>query len=368
MISFFTSDIIEPQVKKIISIKSPDSECNVNSITTTKSVMKILVTGATGYVGSVLIPELIKKFGSKNISAFVLPNDKIPESWKNQRIRVFYGDITDKNLVWEACEGHTHVIHLAGLISYWRADVDQLMKVNRDGVSCIVEACLGCNIHKLIHISSVGAIGFDKNGRLTEETMPFNWPPYFYYMHSKYKGQQIVENAVKKKGLQALILNPASIMGPGDPDIRSPHNQLYHTIYKKNLFGSFSGGLAIVDVRDLVAIIIKSFECQKIGEKYLIVGANMTYQEVIKLIGKYARRKVYPFRLPSFLFSVAGLFFEFLSDFNRKKPLLTYAYGRLSGWKIYYSNKKSQREFSHTYMSIEKTIRDSCAYFENVFL
>lgn len=330
--------------------------------------MKILVTGATGFVGSVIIPELIRKFGEDSISAYVLPGDTIPATWKAQRIRVFYGDIADSQALFKACGGKTHLIHLAGYISYRRRDFDRLMKINREGVRCVVDACLRSDIQRLIHISSVGALGYEPMGKLTDESTPFNWPPYFHYMTSKYLGQRIVEDAVRKKGLQAIILNLASIMGPGDHRLDTPHNQLYANIYKGKLFGSFAGGLGVVDVRDVVAIIIKALELGRVGEKYLLVGANLTYSEVLRLIGQHAGRPVYPFRVPAALLAAGGLTLELASNLTQKNPLLTYSYGRLSGWKTYYSNGKSRRDFSHVYIDIEKTIKDSCAYFEKTFL
>lgn len=330
--------------------------------------MKILVTGATGFVGSVLIPKLIEKFGPEAISLFVLPDDGIPKSWKNQCIKIFYGNILDQESLKEVCKNQTHVIHLAGYVSYRKKESRKIMAVNRDGTGNVVNACLSCKIERLIHISSVGAIGFRKNREPADESTPFNWPTYFYYMVSKHQGQKIVEDAVKKKGLEAIILNPASIMGPGDHNIKTPHNQLYRRIYMKPLFGSFSGGLAAVDVRDLTDIIIKALNSGEGGEKYLTVGANLTYQEVIKLIGKYSKRKVYPFKIPPFPFKAAGILLDFFSTFLNKSPFLTYSYGKLSGWFPYYSNEKSKKEFSHTYINIEKTIQDTCRYFESTFL
>jgi dihydroflavonol-4-reductase len=330
--------------------------------------MKILVTGATGFVGSVLVPELVKKFGAESISAYVLPDDQIPEGWKSQKICVFRGDITDSRALLEACRQQTHIIHLAGYISYWRRDFNKLMRINHDGVRRVVDACLRLSLPRLIHISSVGALGFDETGIPTDENKPFNWPPYFHYMTSKYLGQKIVEEAARKNGLKAVILNPASIMGPGDPRLDTPHNQLYASIYKGKLFGSFAGGLGVVDVRDVVAIIIKALERGRIGEKYLLAGANLTYTDILRLVGKHARRPVYPFRISAAFLAAAGLNLEIMSQLTRKKPLLTYAYGRLSGWKTYYSSEKSRKEFSHAYIDIEKTIKDSCAYFERTFL
>jgi len=330
--------------------------------------MRILVTGATGFVGSVIVPELVRKFGSDSVSTYVLPGDRIPESWKHQKIRIIYGDITDEKRILEAAREKTHVIHLAGLISYWRRDFSRLMRVNWLGVRAVVEACLRAGVGRLVHVSSVGAIGFRKRGELIDEATPFNWPPYFHYMTSKYLGQRAVEEAAQRKGLNAIIFNPASIMGPGDPVLETPHNQLYARVYGGRMFGSFRGGLGVVDVRDVSAAVIKGLDRGRAGERYLLVGANLSYPDVLRLIGKHAGRPVHPFPVPASLLAAAGLSLELMSHLTRKKPLFTYSYGRLSGWTTFYSNEKSRRDFSHEYIPIEKTIRDSCRYFENAFI
>jgi dihydroflavonol-4-reductase len=331
--------------------------------------MKILVTGATGFVGNVLLRRLRESHPDFSISAFVLPDDPLKNSLSRyEGLRLIEGDITHRKDVLEAVQGHSHIIHLAGFISYWKRDRKKLMEVNIQGVENIVEACLEHRIRKLVHISSVGACGFHKDGRLATEDSPFNWPDNFSYMVSKHEGQKIVEKACKEKGLEGVILLPASIMGPGDRDLNTPHNQLYDRIYQKKLFGCFSGGLAVVDVRDLVEIIIKALDAPRGGEKYLIVGANVEYSDVVKRIGKHANRKTYPFAIPAFLLRMTGGFLEFVSFFTRRKPLLTSAYGKLSDWKVFYSNEKSKKAFAHEYRPFEKTIEDSCRYFEKTFL
>ena len=118
-------------------------------------------------------------------------------------------------------------------------------------------------------------------------------------MTTKYEGQKVVEEAVRAAGLPAVILNPASIMGPGDHDPATPHNQLYRSICCGRLFGSFSGGLAVVDVRDLTAIILKSLSRGRVGEKYLVVGANLRYPDVIKRISRACGRRALPFPIPA---------------------------------------------------------------------
>jgi dihydroflavonol-4-reductase len=330
--------------------------------------MRILVTGATGFVGSVLVPRLIEQYGSESVAAYVLPGDRLPASWEHAGIALIHGDITALDRLLKAVDGKSHVIHLAGLISYWRPDFDGLMRVNYLGTKTVVNACLRAGVQRLVHISSVGAVGFRRRGEPIDESTAFNWPPIFHYMSSKHLGQLVVEQAVRRHGLNGIIFNLASVMGPGDFNLQTPHNQLYGRVYKGRMVGSFSGGLGVVDVRDVAALIIKGLDQGEVGQKYLVVGANLRYPEVLRMIGKYARRRVYPFPIPGPLVSMAGLSLEMVSRLTRKRPLLTYAYGRLSGWTTFYSNSKSRRDFSHEYIPVEETVRDACRYFETTFI
>ena len=331
--------------------------------------MKILVTGATGFVGSVLMPELFGKYGQENVAALVLPGDPLPRTWRDPGVRLFEGDIRDRPSVARAVEGHTHVVHLAGFISYWKGDTDRLDEINVDGVRSIVEACLSAGVRRLVHVSSVGAIGFDRTGLPADESTPFNWPPDILYMTSKRRGQDIVEQAVRERGLRAVILNPASIMGPGDHSRGTPHNELYRRISRGPLIGSFAGGLAVVDVRDLVAVILKALEGRgRDGESYLVVGANLPYRDVIRLIARACGRRAYPFPVPAPLLTAAGRALEGISRVSRRRPLLTGSYGRLSGWTAYYDNTKSRAEFGLDYIPVERTVRDGWEYFRNAFV
>ena len=330
--------------------------------------MNVLVTGATGFVGAVLMPELIRRYGAGAVSAFVLPGDPIPAAWRDSGVRTFAGDIGDLSAVRAAVAGHSHVVHLAGFISYAKEDADRLRHVNEDGVRSVVEASLAAGVERLVHISSVGAVGFRHDGSPADETTPFNWPEGILYMASKRRGQDIVEGAVRERGLRAVILNPASIMGPGDHNPATPHNELYRRISRGSFFGSFSGGLAIVDVRDLVAIISKALAGRgRDGEGYLVVGANLSYRDVIRKISLACGKRAYPFPVPSPLLAAAGHVLERAARRGGRRPLLTAAYGRLSGWRAFYDNAKSRREFDHSYIDPDKTIGDGWEYFRASF-
>jgi dihydroflavonol-4-reductase len=330
--------------------------------------MDILITGAGGFVGRTLVRSLIEKNPLNRYFAFLLPNEEEPMLWSN-KVTIIRGDLRDRKAVFAAVAGKNMVFHLAAYISYWKLDLKRMQEINRDAVSFLVEACLMAKVQRLVHISSVGAIGFKKDGTETQESEAFNWPEDFGYMTTKRDGQKIVLDAVNTRGLDAVIVNPASIMGPGDPTINSAHNRLYSDMYRRPFFfGTFAGGLAIVDVRDLVSVIIAAAEKGRKGECYLAVGANVPYRRVLEIMAKKAKKPFIPFAVPPFLLTSAGYLMESISLLTRKRPLLTTAYGRLSGWTAYYSNAKSIQELGVSYRPLEETIGDACTWFENTML
>jgi dihydroflavonol-4-reductase len=332
--------------------------------------MKLLITGASGFAGNVLLDLLKQNPPRGGITVLMLRGDPGEARLRGKaipKLRIVYGDITDVAAVNRAVAGHTHVVHLAALISYWSREEARIFRVNQLGVENVVAACVRHGVQRLVHVSSVGAIGFHRDGSLADEETEFNWPRGFPYMTSKYAGQLIVERAVRERNLQAIILNPASLMGPGDPLPSTPHNELYRRVYSQPQFVCFGGGLAVTDVRDLAEIIVKALTGGRVGEKYLIVGANVEYTTVLRAIGACFQRKVFPLRVPGFLLAAAGAVLELISLITGKRPLLTRAYGRLSGWFGYYSNAKSRETFSHEYRPFEKTIADGCRYFREQY-
>lgn len=330
--------------------------------------MNILVTGASGFVGRLLVAELLSTRKGDSISVLLLPAESVPPSFEG-RVDVLRGDLRDAAAITAAVAGKDLVFHLAAFISYWRYDAGIMDAVNRGGVANMVDACVAAGVKRLVHVSSVGAIGYHPDGSPSDESVQFNWPEDFGYMTTKRDGQKIVMDAVRDRGLDAVIVNPASIMGPGDPVAGTAHNRLYGNMYRQPFFfGTFAGGLAVVDVRDLVAVILAAAEKGRKGESYLAVGANVPYSRVLEIMAKSAGKTYIPFAIPPAILTAAGWLAEVFSGLTKKRPLITASYGRLSGWVAYYSNEKSRAELCTTYRPLEETIDDACAYYEARFL
>jgi dihydroflavonol-4-reductase len=330
--------------------------------------VNILVTGSSGFVGRRLVERLIDSRPGDKIAAFLLPSEAVPEPFAG-KVEILRGDLRDPVAVRRAIEGRDLVFHVAGFISYWILDSGIMKDVNVGGVKAIVDACLEFKVKRLIHVSSVGAVGFHPDGSPADEDTPFNWPESLGYMTTKRDGQKIVQDAVRERGLDAVIVNPASVMGPGDPVPGTAHNRLYADMYAKPFFfGTFGGGLAVVDVRDLVETILAAADKGGKGQAYLSVGANVPYSRVLELMARSAGKRFIPFVAPSFALVAAGWMAETISRLTRKRPLITVAYGRLSSWTAYYSNEKSRRELGVAYRPLEETIADGCGYYERTFL
>jgi dihydroflavonol-4-reductase len=331
-------------------------------------IVNILVTGASGFVGRLLVSRLLDTRPQDKVAVFLLPTETLPEETL-KRVEVLRGDLRQPDTVRAAVRGRDLVFHVAGFISYWVLDAAIMEAVNVGGTRAVVEACLEYKVKRLVHVSSVGAIGFHPDGSEADEKAPFNWPESFGYMTTKRDGQKVVMDAVRERGLDAVVVNPASVMGPGDPVPGSAFNRMCGNVCGKKFFtGTFAGGLAVVDVRDLVETILAAAEKGRKGEAYLSVGANLTYKAVLEALTKDAGTRFIPLVVPPFVLIAAGWVAERFSRLTRKRPLITVAYGQLSGWVAYYSNAKSRRELGVTYRDFSQTVADGNRYYTEQFL
>lgn len=334
--------------------------------------MKILVTGATGFLGNVFVPLLLDSPlaaarggpAGPAVRVFALPDERIPACFAG-KVGVLRGDLRDRAAVDAAVKGSDLVFHIAGAISYRSRDAHFLKAVNVEGARNVALACADNGVRRLVHVSSVGAIGFHPDGSLADEETPFNWPDDFHYMTTKRGGQEAVLEVGRQRGLEVVVVNPASILGPGDPNPRTPMNSLYAMVLKHPLLpGTFSGGLALVDVRDVAAMLLLAAEKGRPGQKYLAVGANVTYHRAIEVMMQAAGKGFLPISAPPRMLALAGALMERMAERTGSHPLLTDSYGRLSGWSAFYSAAKSESELGMRYRSLEDSMREGLEYFK----
>lgn len=324
--------------------------------------MRILVTGATGFVGSVLLPKLAERFGASALRLFVLPAETLPADGPCQSVEVRRGDIGNAGDVADAVRGCDFVLHLAGLISYRRCDRSRLYRVNSSGAANVARACAQAGTRRLVHVSSTGATGFRRDRQAATEATPFNWPSEFHYMTSKRAGQEVVRRIADASGLDVITVSPAAIMGPGDVNPSTPHNRLYAMARSAKVLPTFTGGLSVVDVRDVADAVLRAMEAEPEPEPFLMAGANRRYSDVLRQIAAGFGRSVPLVPVPAVLAAGVGLACEAA---RLPDAPVTYTYGRMSGWHCYHDGSRGRDLLGRDYRRFEDTVRDGCRFFND---
>lgn len=247
----------------------------------------ILVTGATGLVGSHLLVQLLQE--NEEVKALFRSEKQIEKtknvfSFHNQlalfdKINWVKGDITDIPSLEIAFEEVTHVYHCAALISFDPNDENLLRKINIEGTANVVNCCIDFGIEKLCHVSSIATLGNPKEYEttITEES---EWNPeelHSDYAITKYGSEMEVWRGFQE-GLDIVIVNPSVIFGYGFPNQGS--DVIIQSV-KKGLSIYTNGILSIISVEDVTNCMVQLMKSAISGERYILVGENITIKDFI---------------------------------------------------------------------------------------
>ena len=325
--------------------------------------MKILVTGATGFLGHHLTKRLIRDgyevriLKEKNTSSDLIGDLKL---------EIIEGDIRDLETVKKAVSGCDIVFHLAGLISYWNGLDSLLYEINVIGTENIVETCLEEKVERLIHVSSTAAVGNEPEKKLADEETVYNlWDLKINYCDTKYLGEIRVKKGIEK-GLDAVIVCPGSMYGSGD--IRRVKED---PIFSKGFSTLFyiKGGLGVVDVEDVVEGLILAWKRGKTGQRYILVSENLTFFEIRKTIAEVLGKKPPKICLPYPFFLTFAYFSNWLASLTGKKPKITPAMARFNKIYFYFSAEKAKKESGIRFRPFEESIERAVKWYkENGYL
>ena len=279
----------------------------------------ILVTGATGFIGSHMMCHLAEK----DIFPVAMYRH---ESNKNRVWKLFQFKFTDAKerydkITWRkgdfrdfpsldaAFEGISHVYHCAGYISLAQRDVKKLLEINEKGSAYLVDLCLSHSIKKLIYISSIAALGNDPSASIIDENTPWDKntdkTPYAY---SKYGGEMEVWRGMEE-GLNAVIINPAIVLGKGSPI------EIILQRFKKGLRWYTPGNKAFVNIQDVIMVMDELMHSNIKGERFILVAENWTGKAVAQNILKAGNYNLNLISIPKgffYFFWAVGYLIEFL--------------------------------------------------------
>lgn len=323
---------------------------------------KVFITGATGFLGAYIVQELVKNGYSVRAlrRSSKLPGFVDASIW--QHLEWIDGDILDVVALQEGMAGVDVVIHSAAIVSFHKRDRDQMFLVNQEGTANVVNMALEAGIKKLIHVSSVAALGRTSDGqRVDEEKKWSETRNNTNYARSKYKAELEVWRGIAE-GLPAVIVNPSTILGYGDWNNGS--SAIFRNVY--NEFPWYSPGLnGFVDVRDVALACRLLLESDIEGERFIVNGDNWPFKRLLHTIaeefGKKKARKETTLPLLAF----AWRWERFKSWFSGNRPLLTPESARVAHSRTVFDNQKLLKFLpGFSYTPLEKTIAEACAAYK----
>ena len=324
-------------------------------------IKTVLVTGANGRLGRRIVAELLRK--DYEIRAHYRTWDKVKEHCPAEAIPDV-GDITSPEWMNRSFEGVDCVIHCAALVSLRPGRDKEMQRVNVDGTRNVVAACKAAGVRRLIHISTVAAVGGSEDGRPLDESAEFNLDGFgLPYFRTKHEAEEIVL-AASGEDLHVISLNPSIIIYPPDATI---------TEYDRQKFPHwlpfyFDFGINLVYADDVVEAIVSAIENGKAGERYLLTGANLDTDRFFHLTEKYLGLKKPPIRIPVSLLMPPALLSEFLFGLrnllfgNGKGPRLCRGMVRLAHLRFFYTSEKAQRDLGFNSRPIEEVIDSILSY------
>ena len=314
----------------------------------------IIVTGASGLVGSHIIKEL--SIQQKNIIA--LYNTTAPSKEQESLATWKQVDILDIVEVEEIFKNADQVYHCAALVSFNPKEKKKIHKLNLEGTKNVVNACLSCGVKKLVHVSSVAALGRIRPEEKINESM--NWSEETNnseYGKTKYLSEMEVWRGIGE-GLKAVIVNPSIILGASNWNSGS-------TAIFKNVYDEFpwytNGSSGFVDVVDVAKAMIALMNSDISSERFILSGWNLPYKKVFDEIAINFNKKLPSKKVTAFIAAIVWRLKKLESYFTGKNPLLTKETAATALTNVEYDNSKLLKAIPEfKYSNFEESIQRIC--------
>lgn len=322
-----------------------------------------IVTGATGFLGNTVVKMLLER--GETVRGFARSEDKVKLVYGDGAPEIVYGDVRkqeDVDRLLDGAEGAI-VIHTAAIVSIGDKQAEKEMPhVNIDGTRILAQACVNHGVKRLVHVSSVHAIP-EKNmkGRPIREVSVFTPDAVVgAYAKTKATATDVILTAVREQNLDAVIVHPSGIIGPGDYG-NTHMSQMMIDFAEGRIPASVKGAYDFVDVRDVATGILSAVDNGRQGECYLLTGHDIKVTDLLALVAKETGRKV-PATLPMWVAKMGLPFLQLYAKIARKRPLYT-AYSlytlRSNHGFVY---EKASKEFGYQPRSTAESVRDQIAF------
>lgn len=313
----------------------------------------ILVTGGTGFLGSTLIKLLIDD--GKAVLATKREHSVIPAYLKGSSLIEWVdADVTNYFDLADLFERVSQVYHCAAMVSYQPTAATLMHKTNIEGTQHVVNLCLKHAV-RLVHVSSIAALGRNKLGLPVSETDKWEYDRSISrYSLSKYKSELEVWRGINE-GLNAVIVNPSLIMGLGS--YKKGSGAIFEVV-RKGIRIYPPGSVGIVDVQDVAQVMIHLMERQDIaGERFVLNSENISHRDLMQRIARLLGKKEPSIAANRMMLGAAWRLAKFASLFTGKAPAMTRETVRAAQSKLSYSNRKIIDTLAYRFLPVDHTLQ-----------
>lgn len=317
--------------------------------------MKILLTGATGLLGSNIAHELCRR--GHEVRVLVRKGSDL-RGIAGLPVGIHYGDLLDETVIEKAIDGCEGLIHAASLTAQWPTDFKYYEPINVTATVRLMKAALSAGIKRVIYVSTANTIGhgtLDTPGTELNEFRLFHYNSG--YINSKYLAQQYVLEQVERAGLPAVVLNPTFMLGP--LDLKPSSGQLIVQGLKSKIQWIPPGGKNFIHVQDAAVGVCNALTSGTPGECYLLAGENLTYQAFFDLLNEVTGHRPMQVLLPGFFIKGIGWAGDLLTRLTAKGMPLNRVTTRMMCIGNYYTPKKAIQELGLPQTPVRKAVEDA---------
>jgi dihydroflavonol-4-reductase len=318
----------------------------------------ILVTGASGFVGSA-IANAARAAGYR---VRVLVRERSLRTNLSALDELAVGDLCDRSSLVPALRDVRYLIHAAADYRLWAPVPGEIMRTNLVGTQHIMEEALRAGVKRIVHTSSVAAIALKDGSPADESSRLAETEAIGAYKRSKVAAERLVESMVAQQGLPAVIVNPSTPIGPRDVK-PTPTGRIIIEAGSGRMPGFVDTGLNLAHVDDIAAGHVAALRGGQIGERYILGGENVYLRDMLAEIARLAGR-----RPPAIRFPIAPLFplalgAEWVARLTGREPFATVDGLRMARHRMFFNDAKARRELGYSSRPWQDAIADAVAWF-----
>jgi dihydroflavonol-4-reductase len=318
-----------------------------------------LVTGATGFVGANVARELLREGATVRVLA--RPNGD-RRAIDGLKVEVCDGDLVDPASLRRAVRGVRSVYHVAADYRLWARRPEEIYRANVEGTRAVLQAAADAGVTRVVHTSSVGALGIPKDGSPGTETTPVALADMVGpYKASKFLAEQVALGFALK-GLPVVIVNPSTPIGPWDVK-PTPTGQMVVDFLRNKMFATLDTGLNIVHVRDVARGHLLAAERGRVGEKYILGHANLTLAEIGLLLAEIAGSRAPRARIPYAVAWLAAGCMEVAARVTGTPPRASLTAVRMARKRMFFSSAKAIRELGLPQTDVRTALAEAAEWF-----